>query len=170
MSNREDRERTDTVETGLSNLLGAIDDAVAEISRRLNSGEDGQVRRSVEVDTRFGQVVAEAGLHVRFVDSGASEKENLDTSETDEAAVRPVSYDLSQRGGQWALTADLPGVVRDDLSLSLNGDRLIIETSGNRRYRVDVPFPQGLALTDLDVRLEAGVLELRQTQPSEPDK
>lgn len=148
------------IETGLSNLLGALDEAVAEISRRLEMGEDGGVRHSVEVDTRFGQVKAEAGLHIRFVDQRDRSPGAGPASDEAPPTVNPVVYELSQRDGRWHFTADLPGAQRSDLTLSLDEGRLFIETTGRRRYRVDVPFPTELTLTDLAVDLDAGVLTL----------
>ena len=174
MTDRKDRDARRSaggaLEAGLNDLLGALNAAAADIAERLDAGEASGTRRSVEVNTRFGPMRAEAGLDVRFADPhpqptpGAPDyargEDGGSTQDQNEGPVRVVACDLSERDGHWMLTAELPGAAQDHVSLSLEHGRLIIKATGRRRYHAEAPFPTGRDISDVEIRLDAGLLEL----------
>ncbi|MEO0702244.1 MAG: Hsp20/alpha crystallin family protein [Pseudomonadota bacterium] len=167
----------DGADLGLGGLFEALGDAVAEVTRQLEDGQTSVLHRSYEVDTGKGPVRAEAGVRVRFAGGSPggdpdqvravnrptgqanATQEQVDT----ESVSRPVEYDVFETASEWRLTADLPGVGADDLVLSDGDGQLVIEATGDRRYRDQVPVPAFVRSADLDVHLKNGILVLSQT-------
>mgnify|MGYP001801680324 CR=1 FL=1 len=167
----------DGSDLGLGGLFQALGDAVAEVTRQLEDGQTSVLHRSYEIDTGNGPVRAEAGVRVRFAGGSAggnsgdvrpvnrptgqanATKEQVDT----ESASKPVEYDVFETASDWRLTADLPGVGADDLVLSDGDGWLLIETTGDRRYRDQVPVPAFVRSAKLDVHLKNGILVLSQS-------
>lgn len=169
---------------GLGTLFEALGEAVAEVTRRLEDGQTGEIHRSYDVETGKGPVRAEAGIRVRFADASAGAEERgvrpvnrpgppAKTSERaspgDEPAsdthtpkpVRTIEYTVFEDAAGWRLTADLPGVGAPDLVLSDADGNLIIETTGARHYRATVALPESVCAADLEVRVNNGILVLR---------
>lgn len=160
---------------GLMNALGA---AISEISERLDVGETGEVRRSFEVDTGKGPVRAEAGVRIRFADAAGRGEErsgrpfarpvNAPAPAAKQApagagqgrAVRPLDFDILEDAETWRLTADIPGVEADEITLDVVDGRLVIETTGPRRYRGSADLPAGVLREDIGLTLRNGILEL----------
>lgn len=163
---------------GLMNALGA---AISEISERLDAGASGEVRRSFEVDTGKGPVRAEAGVRVRFADAagrgeGAAARAyprpiNTPAPGADAAGaeaarsrrVRPLDFEILKDAETWRLTADIPGVEADEITLDVVDGRLVIETTGHRRYAGAADLPEGVARDDIGLSLRNGILELSCT-------
>ncbi len=63
----------------------------------------------------------------------------------------------------WTLTLDLPGVSREDLSISAEGAVVRIETreQAPRRYRAVYELPQDIDVDATGAKLEHGVLTLK---------
>lgn len=162
---------------GFNGLLGALGEALSEISERLEDGEAGEVRRSFEVDTGRGPLRAEAGVRVRFADPGRTAPlgaERVMTRPVKDAAApartpagaaaerppRPIDFEIVEDAGTWRLTADIPGVEEGELSLGLADGELAIETTGARRYSGRAALPAGATPKDIGVSLRNGILEL----------
>jgi HSP20 family molecular chaperone IbpA len=64
-------------------------------------------------------------------------------------------------GRVWRLTADLPGVARDDLELSLEDGLLVISAKARARCYADrIAVPPGTTLAALRISLQNGILEI----------
>ncbi len=63
----------------------------------------------------------------------------------------------------WTITLDVPGVSREDLSISAEGAVVRIETrqEAPRRYRAVYELPQEIDVEATEARLENGVLTLK---------
>ena len=162
------------IRLGFDGLLGALGDVVSEISHRLEAGEAREVHKSFEFDTGKGPVRAEAGVRVRFADAGGGERtatsrsmsgpvnpERKPSQKRDGgASPRTIDFEIVEDEAAWRLIADIPGVARDELSLSDAEGGLVIETTGARRFLATCPLPEGVEVNDLDVSLRNGILEL----------
>lgn len=78
-----------------------------------------------------------------------------------DAAPRAPRFESAETAEAWVLIAELPGVADGELSISLAGGRLVLETTGARRYRAEAPAPAGSDPARLETRLANGILEVR---------
>lgn len=82
---------------------------------------------------------------------------------------RPIDYTIFEDASAWRLTADIPGVGREDLELKIEGETLLIETRGARWFQGAADVPAGTQPGDLEISLRNGILELAIRQIEEPD-
>ncbi|WP_158547430.1 Hsp20/alpha crystallin family protein [Rhodovulum sp. 12E13] len=153
----------------LGGLLGKLGDALNEAVSRLETGDDGEVRRTHEIQTPKGPLRAETGVRVRLggLDAGAVRDRARDPA-------RPVNDPGSRRGRSPAAatarprTADSPGA-GPEASMQGAPDRGSAGADAGsppRRphleaYRdgprwvlcADLP---GVTLPEIDVRIEPG--------------
>lgn len=175
----------DDIKIGVDGLLGALGATIAEITTRLEQGQASDVRKSFEVDTGNGPVRAEAGIRVRFADSGRSDQATkprpvnpdrreaqTDTGRPDtrmSGSVRPLDVEIIDEDGTWRLVADMPGVEEHEVSLSKDAGHLVIETTGARTYRATTVLPSGIEPDELECSLRNGILELSHAPNSTSD-
>jgi HSP20 family protein len=69
---------------------------------------------------------------------------------------------LEQDDKAWAVTLDVPGIARDDLSISIEGAIVRIETKAEakRQYKAAYELPQEIDVEATSAKLENGVLTL----------
>lgn len=164
------KDRMDEIQLGLGGVFDALGEAFSEVTRRLEEGQAGEVRRSYEVDTGKGPLRAEAGIRVRFAGADVTPTSpSTSPVNTPKPAAPPEARSidadiLEDADGGWRLTADLPGVALDDLLLSQDGTQLKIETKGARHYRTEFDFPPGRRIEELNVHLNNGILDLSLPQ------
>jgi len=79
----------------------------------------------------------------------------------DAAAVRGLN--VAQDDHAWTVTLDLPGVAREDLSISVEGPVVRIETKpeAKRQYKAAYELPQEIDVEATSAKLENGVLTLQ---------
>jgi len=163
-------------EIHLEGLLGPLGEALGRLLESAAKSGTAETTHEKTFETAQGPLQARAGLRLRMggLDvtgttgtrdtarpvntrrSTAAPKQGTPTG----AAVRTPDVEVFSDGGSWMLVAEMPGVDREDLDLSLAGTRLVVETRGTRRYRFETDFPQGARLEDLETTLRNGVLEL----------
>ena len=70
--------------------------------------------------------------------------------------------DVKQDDKAWTVTLDLPGVTREELSISTEGNVVRIETrpEAKRQYKAAYELPQEIDVEATTARLENGVLTL----------
>ena len=73
-----------------------------------------------------------------------------------------LGYDVKQDDKTWTLTFDLPGVARDDLSITVEGAVVRLETKpeAKRRYSAAYELPEEIDADATQAQLENGVLTL----------
>jgi len=166
------------IEAGLGTLLSALGDAVAEVTQRLGDGQTGEFHRSIDIETARGPLRAEAGVRVCFADQvGAAARMDPKDPEPQDAEAeagmpekqapttqRAASFEVDDTDGVWRAAVDLPGAGPDALKLSERDGHAIVETTGARQYRAEVPLPPTVRVVDLAVMLRNGVLELSVTK------
>lgn len=71
-------------------------------------------------------------------------------------------FGLEQDDKAWTVTLDLPGVAREDLSITIEGAVVRIETKAEakRQYKAAYELPQEIDVEATTARLENGVLVL----------
>ena len=74
--------------------------------------------------------------------------------------------DMQEDEKSWTVTLDLPGVTREQLSVSTEGSVVRIETSpeARRQFKGVYEMPQAINPEGCEARLENGVLTLRLTK------
>ncbi len=75
--------------------------------------------------------------------------------------VREPLVDIFDEGDEIVITAELPGALESDVSLRLDGDVMVIETTGKRRYAKEVLLPGQVDAEGLRRSYNNGVLEVR---------
>ncbi|MEM8595053.1 MAG: Hsp20/alpha crystallin family protein [Pseudomonadota bacterium] len=73
---------------------------------------------------------------------------------------RPLTLTTNLEDGMWIVTAEVPGVGGDQVSVSVEGGTLSIEASGIFHYRGTIATPPGLDTASLTHRVTNGILEL----------
>ena len=148
----------------LFDLFGSVDDTLR------NGGKE----RSHQFTIRAGRrtLSGVAGYSVRGVTprerserpegrERASEKPEL------EAAREPL-VDVFDEPSEVLVTAELPGVGAEEVTATVERDRLRIETTGRQRFRKHVALPCNLDGVTPVIRLSNGILEIRLQKPTEP--
>lgn len=173
----------DELTVGFSSLLETFNDTLSDVSQRLENGQSGEIRRNFDFETKNGPVRAEAGIRVRFAETGRTAAKDSGSSSVRQRpqggthktspgaalssgnAVRTIEFEILQDPDCWRLVADLPGVERRDVDLHSDNGELVIETTGTRRFRGRCILPDGLTPSDLEVTLRNGILELIGRKP-----
>lgn len=175
------------IRLGLDDLFQALGTALGDISNRLEAQETGEVHRSFEIDTGKGPIRAEAGVRVRFagaeavgpsapqaqpndVDRTRPEMRRRRSAPEARRPERPVAFEIVEDAENWRLTADMPGVGREDILLTSDEGTLVIETQCQRHYRGRASLPADITVDDLEVKLRNGILELTARRNGAPQR
>lgn len=80
-------------------------------------------------------------------------------------------HQLEEDDKSWTLTVDMPGVVKEQLSLNIEGRLVRIETSADsrRRFKGSYELPHDIDPDGCEARLENGVLTVKLAK-REPQK
>lgn len=96
---------------------------------------------------------------------------NLRSVEGQEVVSRDPLSDVIVTEGSLFVTADLPGIQGEDVSVRVEGRRLIIEAEGERRYYSAVDLPHDIDASSVERTFHNGVLDVsirRRRDPPEP--
>lgn len=76
-------------------------------------------------------------------------------------ARRGIGFEQDEKS--WTLTLDLPGLVKEDLSVNLEGKLVRVETrpEARRAFKAAYELPQEIDAAASEARLENGVLTLK---------
>jgi len=80
---------------------------------------------------------------------------------------REPLVDIYEEDTRLLVTAELPGVVLDDVSVTLEGRRLLIETAGKRPFRTERDLPFTVDPHSMKTSLFNGILEITVTRLQE---
>lgn len=181
------KSRLHEIDMRLGGLVGELGAALGEMLERLDSGGSGEVLRERRFETRGNAVRAETGIRIRVggiageTRGGARDPArpvNADPrGETrtpassasvpdPEPRERAIDADILVTDAIWSLTADLPGVGRPDLRLDIVAEGLVVEARARGRvFRGTFDIPPGIGLSDLEVSMQNGILEIRAPAP-----
>ncbi len=135
----------------LSNLADAVDEAARD--------GDGRIKATSEVRVRVGGVPVAPGSSARSSASARADA-GRDTAEA-MGPVRDPLVDVFDEDDAWVITAELPGVRDDQLSLHVTDAEVVFETLGPKRFRHVATLPDGVNAEGARHALRNGVLEIR---------
>ena len=175
-------EAREQIDIRLGGLFSELGSALTEMLDRIDTEGSAEVRREHEFETPRGPIRAQTGIRIRTLGGAQTERRgrdpaapvNPDRAPQQKRAKAPgdlktpprtISAEIFEDDASWVLTADLPGIVETDLTLSEEGGDLVIEANGRgRRYRDHVTLPDGVSIADIVVTLQNGILELRASR------
>lgn len=73
-------------------------------------------------------------------------------------------FDLLEDMGAWIATAEMPGVVLSDLVLSVEGEDLLVRTTGERPYLGRIKMPVACGAEAVGTTLNNGIPTLNFPQ------
>jgi HSP20 family protein len=82
--------------------------------------------------------------------------------------VREPLVDVFDERDEVAVTAELPGAKEAEIAVELKGDRLSIESKGERRYAKEIILPVEVDAAGLQKKYNNGVLEIRIPKKARP--
>jgi HSP20 family molecular chaperone IbpA len=158
-------------------------DAFTEISKRLGDlaehlkgalesepGDGGERsgQRTFEVNTPKGPLTGVASYSVRvggktFEDAGGgkfkSEPAARKPAPRDVETVREPLVDIHDEGERIVVTAELPGIAIEDVSVEIQNRTLVIETHGEKRFRSVATLSADVVAATLATSLRNGILQ-----------
>ncbi len=168
-----------TRRNGMDGLTGL--EALAEIGRRLGqlpeqmktamkdgaAGAEGE--RAFTIDTPAGPLTGVASMRVRTgsLPSGGAKRQPFRAERParayspDVAGAREPLVDSFDEGDEIVVTAELPGVRTDEIDLTIDGEDLVIRTTGQRRYLARQPLGGPVLAGSLSPELRNGILSVR---------
>ncbi|TCT02262.1 Hsp20/alpha crystallin family protein [Aquabacter spiritensis] len=75
--------------------------------------------------------------------------------------VREPLVDVFDEADAVIVTAEIPGVAEEEISLSLEGAHLLLATTGRHRYAKDVALPDGIDPASLERSHRNGILQVK---------
>lgn len=75
--------------------------------------------------------------------------------------VREPLVDVFDEGEEIIVTAELPGVAEEDITLSASGSVLTLETGGTHRYAKEISLPAAVEATSLRHSYRNGILQVQ---------
>jgi HSP20 family molecular chaperone IbpA len=167
----------------LGGIGGQVKDAIIEAQMKAASGQTGDStdERRFTVNTAKGPVEgvsqmsfrvgslsdrAPMGRGSRSPSSGgmAARAEHARKAAPDLDGAREPMVDCFDEGDTLVITAELPGIAAGDVNVTLDGDTLLIQTNGARRYRTRQLLPAAVDPVSLSYALRNGILEARITK------
>ncbi len=174
------REAIEEIDRRLGGLLGPLTEGLSKIVEAAEKAQEASGAREMTVDAGKGPMRVRAGYSVRVGGLGGAggvsgerdPAEPVSAGRAAEGAARaprptPIEpiVDVFDGPEGWSLTADMPGVGLDDLTVSAGNGRVTVETAGARRYRIETEAPDWVTAGALARRLTNGVLELSAPRP-----
>jgi HSP20 family molecular chaperone IbpA len=165
----------------LGGIGGQVKDALAEAQSKAGAASDtdagaqrftintarGPVEGVSQMSFRVGSLLDRkpASRGERSSGSGvASRAEHARKPSPDLDGAREPMVDCFDEGDTLVITAELPGVSAGEVRAELEGDVLVIETTGLRRYRARQPLGVAVDPATLTHELRNGILEARITK------
>lgn len=136
----------------------------AEAGRAEAGGQD------VTIETPAGPIHAKAGWSVRVgglaggADAGDDFSSDPIKKRAEKAAapaMRDCRAEVFEEEDAWIMTAELPGVREDELSVTVGDGVLRFATTGDRRFAHQAPVADGFDTAKIETRLANGILEIR---------
>jgi len=158
-------------------------DAFVEIGKRLGDlaehlksaigSEDGEGgersgQRTFTVETPKGPLTGVAGYSFRFgattVDDAIKSRpragfDHSKAARADVETVREPLVDVHDEIKRIVVTAELPGVQIEDVTVQIDGRTLVIETHSSRRFRSVIVLPVDVEASTLATSLRNGILQ-----------
>jgi HSP20 family molecular chaperone IbpA len=167
----------------LGGIGGQVKDAIIEAQMKAASGQtgdhtgeqrftvntargpvDGMSQMSFRIGSLSDRVPMGRGNRSPSSGGMAARSEHARKTAPDLDGAREPMVDCFDEGDTLVITAELPGVAAGDVIVTLDGDALLIETTGARRYRTRQLLPIAVDPASLTHALRNGILEARITK------
>ncbi len=155
---------------GLNGLFDALSDALGDMMARLDEGAAGSFERQHTFETPKGPVRAQAGVRVRMGGHDVTQPrpKQLQPINPDRAAASPappprekeVPCDIIETEDRWTITADVPGIAAEDVTITYEDDTIEIVANGRRRYRARCTLDAPGVMGEKAMTLHNGILTL----------
>ncbi|MGL4243554.1 MAG: Hsp20/alpha crystallin family protein [Beijerinckiaceae bacterium] len=161
----------------LSEIGRRLGDLGAQVKDAVNASQTGGAagERQFTIETADGPVrgVTQSSFRVRTLADAAGRSaprrsggmagraERTRPQAPDVDGAREPMVDCFDEGDAVLVTAELPGVLAGEISLSVEAGVLTIETTGARRYRARQPLPAPVDAGSLSHEFRNGILEAR---------
>ena len=182
MSREKPKDILEEIDLRLNGVLGELGRALGEAISKLEDG-GGEVRHSQSFQTSRGPMRAEAGIRVRMggmdpgdAESSSPEPQPINTPRPREDTTAPatgseprdIAATIIDGETTWSLTAELPGVSKNQLAIDVGDGALTIEARGaGRHYQGQFDLPKMVSEDDLVVTLNNGILDITVPMPNE---
>lgn len=148
------------IEEGLGNLFGRLSDvlegkATEHEEHREFGGEGSPLKGVVHSRVRVGP--ASAGSASR-AQSSARKSPPMDVGVPE---ARDLLMDVIEDGDDFIVTCELPGVVEDQLSISIHGAELTVQSTGEQAFHGKLTLSSAVLSEPVSQHLNNGILELR---------
>lgn len=167
-----DKKKNDTsgmrqeIDIRLDGLLGELGKTLGDVLGKLEQGVS-EVQQTRNFQTPRGPVRAEAGIRIRTLGGRSSPEPSqsfeqpLQSEPEPAPAARDINASMFEEGGQWTLSAELPGISEDQVALSVDAGRLEIVANGKTRvYSGQFDIPTDITREDITISLRHGILDL----------
>jgi HSP20 family molecular chaperone IbpA len=151
----------------LAQKMGSGDGPVSHVAERRFSipTPNGPAEGVTQMSFRIGSLADRAGggrASTRSAPrSAASRAERHRKPAPEVDGAREPMVDCFAEDGSVLVTAEMPGVSAAEVEARVEGGALLIEATGQRRYRAVQPLPSDIDPASLTVALRNGILEVR---------
>lgn len=80
---------------------------------------------------------------------------------------REPLIDIIDKGDSVEIVAEMPGVTKDEINLTTYEDSLVIETTGDRKYKRDIKLDFNLQKSKINAKYNNGILTVTIKKPKE---
>ena len=178
--NTGDRERASDVNLNLGGFLGKLGGVVEKLVDLAESGESFSRSGELKGLDPEGKLRGVYGISVRTGIGNRGEPElkiepfgnilQQPSGETVFEDVREPMVDVHEEDDHVLVLAEIPGVSKKDVHLTLNGDELVIEAQrGEKRYRNEVELPCEFAAEAMRWECVNGILKIRFERKEKAD-
>ncbi|MEL6998757.1 MAG: Hsp20/alpha crystallin family protein [Pseudomonadota bacterium] len=168
------REALEEIETRLGDLFGTLGTALNSVIDLANDAEsrngdglersfdvsNGAFRAQSSVRVRVGGLDGGSARDTRDVSKPVNQPKSRSTQDAKPSAREPV-IDTFTDEGYWVLTAEMPGIPEDAVSIKVDGNMLVLKAEGSQSYRTEVNIPPELDPESLEHAVTNGILEMR---------
>lgn len=156
-----------TIETALNTLIGNLGEVISQATAGLDAAKGNSTENTQTVDTPFGKIKTSTSLRLRVGGLTPAKSVSPQPVNPQRPAAKPskttakdLDYDLFEDDEVWILTADLPGVLVEQLSLTEEDNAIILQTTGQRVFRARIPMPCACPVERIQTDLTNGILTL----------
>jgi HSP20 family protein len=175
-----DRDKASDVNLSFGGFLGKLGGVVEKLVDLAESGENFSRSGELKGLDPEGKLRGVYGISVRTGIGNRGEPElkiepfgnihQQPSGETVFEEVREPMVDVHEEEDHVLVLAEIPGVSKKDVHLTLNGDELVIEAQrGEKRYRKEVELPCEFATEAMRWECVNGILKIRFERQTKAD-
>jgi hypothetical protein len=163
------RKATEAIDLNLGGLLGNLGAVLGEAVQKLTEAGEAAVDKIDEVQSGKGPIRTHAGVRVRVGGLASSGPKSVNPGRPRETAAPPpktatvpraLDCEVIEDGTGWMITAEMPGVAPAEVALEVDGTRLLIRSTGARRYEGGITLPAPCPVEAISQSLVNGILTL----------